>query len=116
MNWRPFLLPKPARFIARVAALVGCLPILGWLGGGYWLLDLFNHFQVQYAVFLTIAVAVLLAMKSFRLAALAGVFLLVPLIRLAPCFIGTSGGTPATTLRIATFNVLTANNHYDDAL
>ena len=116
MKCRSFLLPKAAHFIARVAALVGCFPILGWLGASYWLLDLFNHFQVQYAVFLTIALAVLLAMKSFRLAALVGVFLLVPLIRLAPCFIGGSGGTPEATLRIATFNVLTANNHYDDAV
>lgn len=116
MNWRPFLLPKPARFIARVAVLVGCFPILGWLGGNYWLLDLFNHFQVQYAVFLTITLAALLAMKSFRLAALAGVFLLVPLARLTPCFIGGSSGTLPATLRIATFNVLTANTRYDDAV
>ena len=116
MKWRSSFLPKPGPFIARVAVLVGCLPILGWLFGGHWFFDLFNHFQVQYAVFLTIAVAVLLAVKSFRLAALAGVFLLVPLTRLAPCFIGESGGTPEATLRIATFNLLTANTRYDDAM
>ncbi|HEY1120844.1 MAG TPA: endonuclease/exonuclease/phosphatase family protein [Haloferula sp.] len=116
MKWRSFLLPKPAPFIARVAVLVGCLPIVGWLGGSYWLVDLFNHFQVQYAVFLTIAVVALLALKSFRLAALAGAFLIVPLTRLAPCFVGGSSGPAGKTLRIATFNVLTANNRYDDAV
>jgi len=91
MDLRSLLLPKPAPFIARVAVLVGCLPIVGWIFGSHWLFDLFNHFQVQYAVFLTISVAVLLALKSFRLAALAGVFLLVPLPRQQRC-----GSSPST--------------------
>jgi endonuclease/exonuclease/phosphatase (EEP) superfamily protein YafD len=116
MKWRSSFLPKPAPFIARVAVLVGCLPILGWLYASHWFFDLFNHFQVQYAVFLTMAAAALLALKSFRLAALAGAFLIVPLARLAPCFIGGSSGTTVATLRIATFNVLTANKRYDDAV
>ncbi|RYD62723.1 MAG: hypothetical protein EOP83_13880 [Verrucomicrobiaceae bacterium] len=116
MNWRSSLLPKPAPFITRVAVLVGCLPILGWLGGSYWLFDLINHFQVQYAVFLTIAAMVLLALKSFRLAALASVFLILPLARLAPCFVGGTSSTVEMTLRVAAFNVLTANTRYDDAV
>jgi endonuclease/exonuclease/phosphatase (EEP) superfamily protein YafD len=116
MNWRSFLLPKPAPFIARLAVLVGCFPILGWLGGGFWVLDLFNHFQVQYAVLLTAATAALAVMKSFRLAALSAAFLIVPLVRLAPCVLGGAGKDGGTGLRVATFNVLTANTRYQDAV
>jgi endonuclease/exonuclease/phosphatase (EEP) superfamily protein YafD len=116
MKWRSRLLPKPLPFIARLAALAGCFPILGLFGGLQWKLDLFNHFQVQYAVFIALAVIVLLIAKSFRLAAFAAVFLVVPVIRLAPCFIGNGGKPIGTPLRVATFNVLTANTRYDDAV
>ncbi|MCW1923259.1 endonuclease/exonuclease/phosphatase family protein [Luteolibacter arcticus] len=116
IKWRTRLLPKPLPFIARLAALAGCFPILGFFGGIHWKMDLFNHFQVQYAVFIALAVIVLLAVKSFRLAAFAAVFLVVPAVRLAPCFFGTAGKPIGTPLRVATFNVLTSNMRYDDAV
>jgi len=116
MKWRSHLLPKPKPFIARIAALAGCFPILGLFGGMHWKLDLFNHFQVQYAAFIAIAVIVLLVLKSFRLAAFAAAFLIVPLGRLAPSFFGGISKPIGTPVRIATFNVLTSNTRYDDAV
>ncbi|MEK7952676.1 endonuclease/exonuclease/phosphatase family protein [Luteolibacter soli] len=116
MKWRSRLLPKPLPFLARLAALVGCFPILGLFGGLQWKLDLFNHFQVQYAVFIALAVIVLLLAKSFRLAALAAVFLVVPVVRLAPSFIWSGSKAVGTPVRIANFNVYTANTRYDDAI
>jgi endonuclease/exonuclease/phosphatase (EEP) superfamily protein YafD len=116
IKWRTRLLPKPLPFIARLAALAGCFPILGLFGGMHWKLDLFNHFQVQYAVFIGIPVVVLLVAKSFRLAAFAAVFLIVPLVQLAPSFVGGISKPVDTPVRIATFNVFTANTRYDDAV
>jgi endonuclease/exonuclease/phosphatase (EEP) superfamily protein YafD len=115
-TWRNRLLPKPLPFIARLAALAGCFPILGLFGGMHWKLDLFNHFQVQYAVFIAISVIVLLVSKSFRLAAVAAAFLIVPLVQLAPSFAGGNSKPIGTPLRIATFNVYTPNTRYDDAV
>jgi len=115
-KWRTRLLPKPQPFIAGLAVLAGLFPILGLFGWAHWKLDLFNHFQVQYAAFIGIAVIVLLAWKSFRVAALAAVFLMIPLVRLAPCFFGGALKPMGTPLRIATFNVLTANTRHDDAV
>jgi endonuclease/exonuclease/phosphatase (EEP) superfamily protein YafD len=116
MKWRTRLLPKPLPFIARLAALAGCFPILGLFGGMHWKLDLFNHFQVQYAVFIGIAVVVLLVSQSFRLAAVAAVFLIVPVVRLAPSFYGGIQKPIGTPVRIATFNVYTPNTRHDEAV
>jgi endonuclease/exonuclease/phosphatase (EEP) superfamily protein YafD len=116
MTPRSLLLPKPRPFIARLAALAGVFPIAGWLGGGHWLLDLFNHFQAQYAVFIALAVIVLLALKSFRLAAISAAFLIVPVVRLAPSILGDGGTPTGTPVRVAAFNVLTANTRYADAV
>lgn len=116
MKWCSHLLPRPRPFLARLAALAGCFPILGWIGGSHWKLDLFNHFQVQYAAFIALMVITLLVLRCFRLAAVAAVFLVVPLVRLAPSFVGGVAKPIGTPLRIATFNVLTANTRYDDAV
>ncbi|WP_367873483.1 endonuclease/exonuclease/phosphatase family protein [Luteolibacter sp. Populi] len=116
MNWRAFILPKPKPFLARLAVLAGLLPIAGWLGGSYWLLDLFNHFQIQYAVFLGIAVLVLLCLKAWRLAALSAVFMIVPVVRIGTCLMPLKETPVGTPLRFASFNVLTSNSRYDDAV
>lgn len=116
MTWRTFLLPKPRPFIARLAVLAGLFPILGWLGGGFWLFDLFNHFQVQYAVVLLTAVVALLCLKSWQLAAFAAAFLIVPVARLCPLYFGGFEKPIGTPLRFATFNVLSANTRFGDAV
>ena len=117
MSLRSFFLPKFSTLVARIAVLAGIFPILGWLfGGKHWLLDLFNHFQVQFAGALLLALLVLLCMKSWRLAGLVAVFFAVPVIRIAPLFIKPKPVIIETSLRFATFNVLTSNNRYDDAV
>ena len=116
MSLRSFFLPKPRPFIARIGVLIGLIPIIGWLGGSVWLLDLFNHFQLQYAGLLALLVIVLLCLKSWRLATLLAVFLAVPLARIAPVLLNPTKPIPGTPLRFASFNVLTSNNRYDDAV
>ena len=116
MTWRSFLLPKPRPFIVRLAVLAGMLPILGRLGGGFWLLDLCNHFQVRYAVLLALAVVALLCLKARRHAAVAALFLIVPLIRLGPLFLPVKSAGPAVAVRVVAFNVLSANTRHADTV
>ena len=110
------LLPKPGPFFLRLAVLIGIMPLIGWLGGSFWVLDLFNHFQIQYAVLIGICVIGLLWVKAFRLAGIAAVILLIPMARLFPLFIGPMQKPIGTPIRVANFNVLTANTRYADAV
>lgn len=111
------LLPKLRTLIAVVAVLAGLLPVIGWIGGGFWFYDLFNHFQVQYVGFLAICVIVLLGLKAFRHAALAALFLTVPLIRVVPCYFPPVDQKSTTSaFRIVSFNVLVSNHRYEDAI
>lgn len=117
MKWRTFLLPKPKGLILRLALLGSVLPILGWCGGSYWLLDLFNHFQWQYAGLLGIAVVALLGMRAWRYAALAAMLLSIPLLRI---HLGTrtypQGPVLGPPMKFTCFNVLTANQRYEEAV
>ena len=95
------------------ALAAGLLPVVGLLGGFFWFFDLFNHFQVQYAWFLLSCGLILLARKSHRGAALAGVLALLPVCRIAPGFISppaVSGG--GASIRVASFNVLASNRNH----
>lgn len=116
MSLRSFFFPKLRPFISRIGVLAGLVPIAGWLGGRVWLLDLFNHFQLQYAAVLALFVVVLLCLKAWRLALLSAVFVAVPLIRIAPVFFNPSPPVDGPSMCFACFNVLTSNNRYDDAV
>ncbi len=116
MTWRGFLLPKPAPILARAAVLTSLFSILGLFASHWWLLDLFNHFQWQYFFALVLLSVALLALKSFRLAALAGVMLILPLARITPTWRNPGTDPGGSSLRVATFNVLSANKRHDDAL
>lgn len=111
------LLPKPRTFVAGASVLVGLLPVIGWLGGGFWFFDLFNHFQFEYLGFLAICVILLLWMKAFRHAALAAMFLIVPLIRIVPCYLAAAAPASITSaVRVVSFNVFVSNRRYGDTI
>lgn len=99
------------------AVLAGLLPILGWVGGGFWFVDLFNHFQVQYAWFLALCSLPLLIAKHWKSAALIGLLLLVPLLRLSPWFFVADevpGGSGS--IRLCSFNVLASNGRFSETI
>lgn len=117
MNWRYLLLPKPRQLILRVSLMAALFPLVGWLGGGYWLFDLFNHFQYQYLAFLFCALVLLLAIKARREAAIVAMLLLLPLSRIVPCYFSPAdAATTPTPIRVASFNVLVSNHRHEDAL
>ncbi|QJE98096.1 endonuclease/exonuclease/phosphatase family protein [Luteolibacter luteus] len=103
--------------VTIATVLAGSLPVAAWLGGGFWFIDLFNHFQVQFAWFLLLCLLLLLLGRRWKSAALAGVFLLVPLVRILPWFSAVpavAGGTGS--VRLCSFNVLASNGRYSDAI
>ena len=116
MTWRQFLLPKPAPLITRAAILTGGFSILGLFASHWWLFDLFNHFQWQYLFTLILLTLALLVLKSFRFAAVTGALLILPLVRIAPTWWNPNKDPGGSSLRVATFNVLSANKRHDDAL
>ncbi len=105
-----------ATFYLVLAVLAGVFPVAGWLGGGFWLFDLFNHFQLQYAGFLAAMLVLLLCRKAWRRAALAGLFLMVPLARIVPMLLPSGEVATWQSLRVASFNVLTSNTRHADAV
>lgn len=116
MRWRSFFFPKPAAILTRAAIIVGIFPILGLFASHWWTLDLFNHPQRQYFAVILLLTLGLLGLKSYRYAAIAGVMMILPLSRIAPTWWNPTKDPGGTSLRVATYNVYTANKRYDDAL
>ncbi|NNC90229.1 MAG: hypothetical protein HKN82_17365, partial [Akkermansiaceae bacterium] len=92
--------------------------LLSKLGARYWVLDLFTHFQQQYALGLAVVTAGAFLTRHFRTALAAGLVLLLPLGALSyylpPRPFPEAPGAPA--LRIMTFNVLRSNDRHADVL
>ena len=111
-----FIIPSPQQ-VLWLTTLAAVFPILGWIGGRYWLFDLFNHFQFQYAAFFLLSFMVLLLMKSFRGAGLAALLLLIPLVRIAPSLLEpTERPSISAPIHVASFNVLASNQRYEDTI
>ncbi|MEK7952677.1 endonuclease/exonuclease/phosphatase family protein [Luteolibacter soli] len=112
------MLPKLRALLAVVAVSTGCLPVIGWIGGGFfWPLDLLNHFQYQYALALPLMALALFWMKSRRVAIASLVLLLVPLGRIVPSYLPPKPvKTDGTPVRVASFNVFVSNDRYQDTL
>lgn len=116
MSWISFILPTPRRVI-WITILAAAFPILGWIGGRFWLFDLFNHFQFQYAAFFLLCSIALLIMKSSRGAGLAALLLLMSLLRIAPSLLEpTEIPSSEKSIHVASFNVLVSNQRYEDTL
>lgn len=116
MTWRGFLLPKPAPLLFRAAVLTFLFSVFGLFASHWWLLDLFNHFQLQYFFTHVLLILALLGLKSFRLVAVVGLMLVLPLARIAPTWRNPGKDPGGKSVRVATFNVLSANKRHDDAL
>lgn len=92
---------------------VGLLPVIGWLGGGFWFFDLFNHFQYQYAWVLLLCVGALLLMRSRRMALVTALLLLIPLGRIIPGYLPAKpGSAERAVVRISSYNVQASNEEH----
>lgn len=90
--------------------------VLGLLGGGWWLLDLFSHFRFQYAAVLLGAVVILAIGRKWKTVAIGALALGLNLFLLAPFWITPNQPTgEGAALRVLAFNVLTINTRYEAA-
>ncbi|MEP4079854.1 endonuclease/exonuclease/phosphatase family protein [Haloferula sp.] len=100
----------------RLATLAVICPVLGLFGKHHWFLDLFNHMQMQYFVFLLLLVVVLSFSKKPFHCAIAVAALMLPTSRLAPLYSSSNTPSEGPALRAAAFNVLGSNERYDETL
>lgn len=117
MTWRSVFFPKPRQWILRIAVVVALFPVVGWIGGQYWIFDLFNHVQFQYLGFFLCCLVLLLAMKAFREAVVVAGLLLLPVVRIVPSYLAPPAAVSAQKpIRVAAFNVLVSNERHEDTL
>lgn len=111
------------RIVQSVAAAAG-IPIavaslVGFAGSAWWVLDLFAHFRVQYAVALAACAALALAARGRAVAAGLAAFALLNAALVAPLYVPGGGGDDVAAgsaphaVRIAHVNVLTSNPQKD---
>ncbi len=91
--------------------------IAGQFGARHIYLDLFSHFQLQYAACSLILVVALLGMRSWRWAALALSCLIWTLWLVVPWYLPRhQPPLVEANLRIMLVNVLQSNTHYEDVV
>lgn len=105
--------------LLKIAVLLtGVATVAGWLGGVWWMLDLAAHFRVQYALALALAAIVALALRRWKLAVAALCLAALNAAILLPYWPPRVEKTPppANAIRIVSFNVHTANPHFNQVL
>lgn len=115
---------RKARLIERLVlwlkfacVLGGMVSLLGLAGRWSWVLDLGSHFQAQYFGFQLLCGIAWLLLKQFRWALVAGVFLAVPTIQLAPYYVHAAVPTSRSQpLRVMSFNVLSDNRRHAETV
>lgn len=87
--------------------LVAVSTVLGFCGRFGWLLDLFAHFRLQYAVLLILVCLVLCAVRRFGAALVFAFFLGLNVAVIAPLYSGGTDGQHDSVLRALLMNVKT---------
>ena len=116
---RPLRGPPHRKFFVWVALTVSglglCALLAGLAGRWFWVCELLSHFQVQYFWCLAAATAMLACLRLYRLAAVPLAIALIPLLRIAPCYLAREERVPppeAPRLRVMSFNVHTMNREH----
>lgn len=105
----------PSRFsgrrVFRLSVILMTAPtLMGWLARWHWIFDLATHFVVQSAVLMALFLAASLALGERRIAVLAGVVLLMNVVRLAPFYLTAERAkSDGPRCRLISANVHTGN-------
>jgi len=95
------------------AALAILCPLLGLLGGFWWIFDLLAHFRLQYLVVLMVTGLYFLIVRKWIRAFICLAAMGILAIPLTPYFRPIASGTPpAGSLKIVSFNVLKSNGNH----
>ncbi|NNJ24463.1 endonuclease/exonuclease/phosphatase family protein [Alienimonas chondri] len=105
-----------AHLLGGAAALLLLATVLGYFGEHAWLLDLTNEWRLQYALLALLLTAALLALRSWRWLAVAGVVAGLNLWVILPWMIGGGPEVPPGVadrdLRLMTLNVRVSNDDF----
>jgi endonuclease/exonuclease/phosphatase (EEP) superfamily protein YafD len=106
------------KLIGALTLLFSLLTVGSLLGRFHWLLDVLSHYHLQYTVALTLGLAILLAMKTFRpylliplVALLVNLYLVVPFF-LPPPTATAQAAASTERLRVMALNISTSNAGY----
>ncbi len=107
------------RYMARYAAMdaVGTAAggLLPWVGEWWFPLELGSHFQHAYLLIALVSMTVLLLLRRWYLALVAGIAVALTGAHVVPCYLGASEATVSgAPLRMMTVNVLTVNRRAGD--
>jgi endonuclease/exonuclease/phosphatase (EEP) superfamily protein YafD len=111
--------PKPSPLAGPLLALALVtlfFSVLAFFGSANCYVDLLAHFRVQYALAMLGAVAIALAVRSWRVAAVAAIPLAINAAVVLPLYIPASTAAIDETippLKIVSFNVHTSNRQFD---
>ena len=109
-----FCYSRPLSYVVMAAVTATTIAsMLGHLGGSFWVVDLFNHFRVQYAAVLGLALPVALWLRLRTFSIVAAAALVLNLAAIAPYYDGTSAAQAAAprALTLLHFNVLRTNSN-----
>jgi endonuclease/exonuclease/phosphatase (EEP) superfamily protein YafD len=104
--------------LSWLAVLAGASASLaGFLGRAGWILDLFSHFRLQYLLYLSFLVPLLLLLRQPNPAAMALLFALLNLILILPLYAPlptpVRAGASTSRCRLLLANVLQPNQQYE---
>jgi len=102
----------PQILVVGLIAGTGLASVLGRGGAWVWWLDLLAHFRIQYAALLLISLALAAALRSRRLVIAAAALLVLELVPLAHYAVPGDRSAAGPSLRLAHFNVLSANREH----
>ena len=110
---------KASVAVCRLALLACALGTLCSMGARHsWVLELFSHFSMQYALLAFIAGVVFAVMKSKPFVILALMLVIINLFEIAPLYapVDWEDGLQENRLRVVSFNVLSSNTGYEAAI
>jgi endonuclease/exonuclease/phosphatase (EEP) superfamily protein YafD len=105
---------RPYGILTAAGVLIGIATLAGFLGRLWWVLDLFSHFRVQYAILLFFIAVTLLMLHRIRIASAFLALAAVNLIVIAPFYLGkvASDRDESRQYRAVLINVYTPNQDY----
>jgi len=96
-----------------IIVATGFLTFFGFVGRIWWILDIFSHFRVQYAVLQAVCGLILLVGDQILAAGMAFSFMLINIAVIAPLYFPSSrNDTNRKVYRMLLVNVLQSNNSY----
>ena len=106
-----------ANLLKAACVLGGVVSVMGLAGAWSWVFDVGSHFQAQYFGFQLVCGMAFLLLKRWRWALVAGVFLSIPVFKLAPYYVPPAAASAGPqSLRVLSFNVLSSNTRHAETV